>query len=166
MRSPYVQFNASWQRFFAGAAIGAIVSWLLFLHMYSIMQEKQIATIRSQKQIIVDQKNKIDIWEKESQSQNKETIKKMKIHEIQVSITNYRELKLDLLSAMEAQEAIRKDLSSLLTKDVESVYKSKYLIKKTIENKQLILNEKTYSFEVAEVLFYSTLHIEVIIKRV
>ncbi|MFS0780607.1 sporulation membrane protein YtrI [Bacillus sp. 1P06AnD] len=165
MKSPSIDFNKMWQRFFAGIAIGGIISWLIFLYMYSSMQERQISTIIDLKQEIAEQKNKLDIWEKESKTQNKETVKKMTIQEIQVTITNYRDFHLDLLSTLEAQDALKKDLSSLLTKDVESVYKSKHLLKKTIENKHVIMNEKTYTFTVSEVLFYSTLHIEVLVKR-
>ena len=83
-----------------------------------------------------------------------------------MTIENYRDYKLDLLSVIEAQEAIRNDLRSLITKDLETVYKGKSLIRKTIENKIVEMNKKKYTFEVSEIMFYSTIYIEVKVKRV
>lgn len=166
MKVPTVFNNKGWQRFFAGVAIGSIVSWLLYFYMHSEMQENQILTIEEQKKEIIDLKRKIEIWEKDSESLNKETEKKIKIQEIQVTIENYRVYKLDMLSVLEAQEEIRKDLSSLLTKDLETVYKGKLLIRKAIENKTIEMNDKKYTFEVSEMMFYSTLFIEVKVHRI
>lgn len=133
--------------------------------MHSEMQEDQIQEIIEQKREISNLRDKIEIWEKESESLNEETEKKLTIQEIQVTIENYREYDLDLLSVLEAQEAIRKDLSSLISKDLETVYKGKLLIKKTIENKTVEMIEKKYTFEVTEIMFYSTIFIEVKVKR-
>ncbi|MBD3109638.1 sporulation protein [Bacillus sp. AGMB 02131] len=165
MRPPTLAKDKGWQRFFAGVLIGAIVGWLVFFYMYSKMQEDLTQDIIEQKQEISSLKDKIAIWEKESESLNEEAEKKMTIQDIQVTIENYRQYDLDLLSVLQAQEAIRKDLSSLITKDLETVYKGKFLIKKTIENKIIEMNEKKYTFEVTELMFYSTIFIEVKVKR-
>ncbi|MGM9926689.1 MAG: sporulation membrane protein YtrI [Bacillus sp. (in: firmicutes)] len=165
MKIPAISSDKKWQRFFAGVVIGGVVSWLLYFYMHGIMQEKQIQRIKSQEQQIIDLTKKIEIWEKESESHNEETEKNVKVIDIQVTIDNYRDYKLDLLSVIEAQESIRNDLRSLITKDLETVYNSKSLLKKTIENKSIELNEKKYAFEVSEIMFYSTLYIVVEIKR-
>lgn len=166
MKIPSVSSDKGWQRFFAGVAIGAIISWALYFYMHGVMQEQQIQKIETQKQEIKDLTKKIEIWEEESESLNEEAEKKVKIIEIQVTIENYRDYKLDLLSVIEAQEAIRNDLRSLITKDLETVYKGKSLIRKTIENKIVEMNKKKYTFEVSEIMFYSTIYIEVKVKRV
>jgi len=165
MRAPFLANDKGWQRFFSGIVIGGIVSWIIFFYMHSEMQEDQIQEIIEQKREISNLRDKIEIWEKESESLNEETEKKLTIQEIQVTIENYREYDLDLLSVLEAQEAIRKDLSSLISKDLETVYKGKLLIKKTIENKTVEMIEKKYTFEVTEIMFYSTIFIEVKVKR-
>ena len=165
MRPPLLAKDKGWQRFFSGIIIGAVVGWIVFFYMYSKMQEDQTQEIIEQKQEISNLKDKIAIWEKESDSLNEETEKKLTIQEIQVTIENYRQYNLDLLSVLQAQEAIRKDLSSLITKDLETVYKGKLLIKKTIENKIIEMNEKKYTFEVTELMFYTTIYIEVQVKR-
>ncbi|MGN1385476.1 MAG: sporulation membrane protein YtrI [Bacillus sp. (in: firmicutes)] len=157
--------DKGWQRFFAGVVIGAIIGWVVFFYMYGKMQENLTQEIIEQKQEISNLNDKIAIWEKESESLNEETEKKLTIQDIQITIENYRQYDLDLLSVLQAQEAIRKDLSSLISKDLETVYKGKLLIKKTIENKIIEMNEKKYTFEVTELMFYTTVFIEVKVKR-
>ena len=130
MKSPQISGRKGMQRFLAGAVIGAITAWLLYFYMHGTMQEKQILTIREQQKTIENLKRDIEIWKKEAESLNQETEEQITVHEIQVTISNFRDFKLDLLSVLEAQEEIRKDLSSLLTKDLETVYKGKLLIRK------------------------------------
>ncbi|MEH6942391.1 sporulation membrane protein YtrI [Bacillus sp. JJ722] len=165
MKPPTLTFRRGWQRFIAGIAIGAIISWILYFYMHGVMQEKQILLIETQKKEIEELKIKNAIWEKEYAAKNNEVEKKLTIQEVQVAITNGSNYKLNLLSIVEAQEEIRKDLNSLITKDIETVYKGKLLLKKTIENKIVEINNKKYTFEVKEILFFTTLYIEVHVKR-
>lgn len=166
MKVPFGYSDRGWQRFFAGVAIGAIISWILYFYMHGVMQEQQIQKIETQKQEIRNLTKKIEIWEEESESLNEATENKLKVIEIQVTIENYRDYKLDLLSVIEAQESVRSDLRSLITKDLETVYKGRSLIRKTIENKIIEMNKKKYKFEVSEIMFYSTIFIEVKVKRI
>ncbi|WP_042345369.1 sporulation membrane protein YtrI [Bacillus massiliigorillae] len=165
MKPPTLTSRRGWQRFIAGIAIGAIISWILYFYMHGVMQEKQIMLIEAQKTEIEELKTKNAIWEKEYAAKNDEAEKKLTIQEVQVAITNGNSYKLNLLSIVEAQEEIRKDLNSLITKDIETVYKGKLLLKKTIENKIVEINDKKYTFEVKEILFYTKLYIEVHVKR-
>ena len=165
MKPPNLQDKKSWQRFFAGIAIGAIISWLMYVYMHGLMQEKQIITIEEQKKEIADLQRKIEIWEKDYEAKNEETEEKLTLEEIQVTVENYRMYKLDLLSVLETQDEIRKDLSSLISKDLETVYKGKSLIRKAIENKTIEINDKKYTFKVTEMMFYSNLSIEVQLIR-
>lgn len=166
MRPPNVLSQKEWQRFFAGVAIGAIISWVIYVYLHGMMQETQMKEIIEQQQIIKKLEDEIAIWEKESESINEETEKKLTIQEIQIAIENYRDYDLDLLSVLKAQEEIRKDLSSLITKDLETVYKGRFLIKKTVENKIIEINDKKYSFTVSELMFYTTIYIEVKVRRI
>ncbi|MGN1402593.1 MAG: sporulation membrane protein YtrI [Bacillus sp. (in: firmicutes)] len=149
----------------AGMILGAFISWALYFYMHSEMQERQIMIIEKQKKVISELERKNEIWQQEIELLNDEAEKGIKIQEIQVSINNFRDYKLDLLAVLELQEDIRKDLNSLITKDLESVYKGKLLIKRTIENKTIDVNDKKYTFEVTEMMFYTTLFIEVKLVR-
>jgi len=166
MRPPNILSQKEWQRFFAGVAIGAIISWVIYVYLHGMMQETQMKEIIEQQQTIQKLEDEIAIWEKESESINEETEKKLTIQEIQIAIENYRDYDLDLLSVLKAQEEIRKDLSSLITKDLETVYKGRFLIKKTVENKIIEINDKKYSFTVSELMFYTTIYIEVKVRRI
>lgn len=166
MKPPNITSSQEWQRFFVGVVIGAIISWLLYFYMHGVMQEKQILLIAKQKDTIAELTRNLEIWKKDYELLNEDIEKKIKIQDITVTIENYKTYKLDLLSVIEAQKGIRNDLSSLITKDLETVYKGKLLIKKTIENKIIEINDKKYTFEVSEMMFYSTLILEVKIKRV
>ena len=47
MRVPPYARDPGWQRFFAGAAIGAIVSWIVFSQIFGILQEKQVRQLKT-----------------------------------------------------------------------------------------------------------------------
>ena len=63
MRIPPYYRNPLWQRFFAGAVIGGIISWCLFFYMYLDLQEKQVLLIQTQQDTIKDLKNELEIWQ-------------------------------------------------------------------------------------------------------
>ena len=71
--------------------------------------------------------------------------------------------KIDSLSKYEEEEAIKEDIRIVLAKDLEFVYNSRELIKKTIENKPIKINDKRYKFVVKEMLVYTNLliHLEI-----
>lgn len=87
------------------------------------------------------------------------------IQEVEVKITNGEFYSLDQLSIADAEDVIEDDLSSLLAKDVVSVYNGKMLLKKSIENKIIEINKKRYELEVYEIMFYTKMNIELKIKR-
>lgn len=165
MRVPPYHHVRVWLRFFAGAAIGSILSWLLFLYMFGVMQEKQIQKITDQQKIIKNLNDKNDIWENDYKRLNEETEKKLKIQEIQITILNGGTYNLDHLSIAEAEDAIRVDLASLIAKDVETIYNGRSLLKKSIENKILEINKRRYKLDVAEIFFYTNMKIEVRLVR-
>jgi hypothetical protein len=165
MRVPPLYRSPAWQRFLAGVAIGALISWFVFLYMYGVLQEKQIKKIHDQESIIGNLTDKISIWEKEYKQLNERTEEKLTVQEVNVSILNGQAYKLDQLSIAEAEEVISDDLSSLIAKDLETVYQGKTLLKKSIENKVIDINKKRYSLRVAEIFFYTNIYIEIELKR-
>lgn len=165
MRIPPYYRLPTWQRFFAGVVIGAIGSWFVFFYMYGVLQEKQISIIEIQRKEIHELKIKVGIWEQDFNKLNEETEKHLSVKEIRVNIINDRFYDLDKLSVAEAEEVIRTDLTTLITKNVEDVYKTKALLKKSIENKILEINKKRYRIEITEILFYKNMEIEVKLHR-
>ena len=165
MRIPPYYRLPEWQRFFAGAVIGMIGSWMVFFYMYGVLQEKQVIRIEQQAQEINKLSTANEIWEKDLAKLNEEIEKKLSIQEVEITIINDRSFNLDKLSVAEAEEKLSDDLAQLLTKNVEDVYRTKSLLKKSIENKVLEINKKKYLLKVREIFFYTNMEIEVELFR-
>lgn len=165
MRIPPYHRLPTWQRFFAGAALGGLLSWVIFFYMYGVQQETQIRIIHEQREEMKDLTEKIAIWEQDYKKLNQKNEEILTIQEVEVKITNGQFYSLDKLSIADAEDVIEDDLSSLLAKDVVSVYNGKMLLKKSIENKLIEINKKRYELEVNEIMFYTKMNIELTIKR-
>lgn len=159
MRIPSLYRRPSWQRFFAGAAIGGAISWCIFLYIYGVWLEDHTALIKGQKQEIVDLKAEKEIWQLEYKEMNKRNIEQLTIQKINVKITNWEKYHLDTLSVLETEDAVKDDISLMLAKDMDTVSKSRELIKKIIQNKAVKINDKRYKLQVKEMVIYTTLSI-------
>ncbi len=160
MRIPPLYRKPSWQRFFAGAAIGGSISWCIFLFIFGTWQEKHTMLIREQKETIADLKNDIKIWQEEYKAMNKRNIEQLTVQTISVKITNWEKYNLDSFSTFQVEDSVKEDIGMMTAKDLETVYKGKDLIKKIIENKIVKLNGKSYKLEVKEMIIYTTLSIQ------
>ncbi|MDQ0270103.1 sporulation membrane protein YtrI [Cytobacillus purgationiresistens] len=165
MRIPPYYRKPSWQRFFAGMAIGAVISWCIFVYIYGEWQEKYSLEIRSQKDTIEELTDEKKIWQEEFKKLNKENQKLLTVQEIIVKITNDDEAvskyKLDLYSLYETEDKVREDISMMIAKDINTVSQSSELIKRIIENKTHQLNGKRYRVKIKSMVIYTTLTIKV-----
>jgi hypothetical protein len=163
MRIPPFYRRPSWQRFFAGMAVGGAVSWCIFLYIFGDLQEKHSALIQTQKQEIVDLKAEKQIWQEEYKEMNKRNIEQLTIQKINVKITNWEKFHLDTLSVLETEDSVRDDISMMIAKDTDTVFKSRELLKKIIQNKTVKINDKRYKLDVKEMYFFTTLtiHLEI-----
>jgi hypothetical protein len=164
MRVPQLYRKPGWQRFLAGTAVGGVISWCIFLYIYGVWQEKNTELIRKQQQDIIDLNNEKKIWQDEYKEINRRKIEQLTVQKINIKITNAEKYKLDSLSVLETEDSVRDDLSIMLAKDIESVYKSKDLLKKIIENKQVKINDKRYKLKVKEMVIYTNLTIQLEIQ--
>ncbi|MEH7331477.1 sporulation membrane protein YtrI [Neobacillus drentensis] len=161
MRIPPYYRRPSWQRFFSGMVIGGAISWCIFLYIHGVWQEKYSKQILSLQDNISDLNKEKKIWQEEYKELNKRNLEKITVQKINIKITNYEKYKLDYFSIFQTEEAVRDELSIMLAKDLDTVYKSKDLLKKIIENKPLKINEKRYKLKVKEMVIYTTLSIQV-----
>ncbi|MEH7014048.1 sporulation membrane protein YtrI [Neobacillus niacini] len=164
MRIPPYYRRPSWQRFFAGMAIGGAISWCIFIYIFGVWQEKHTALIDKQSEEIVDLREEKKIWQEEYKEINKRTIEQLTIQKINVKITNWEKYKLDLLSVSEIEDSVKDDISMMIAKDIDTVYKSKELIKKIIQNKPVKINDKRYKLQVKEMVIFTTLSIQLEIE--
>jgi len=164
MRIPPLYRRPSWQRFFAGMAIGGAISWCIFLYIYGVWQEENTELIQKQQENIVDLNNEKKIWQEEYKELNKRNIEQLTVQKINIKIINAEKYKLDPLSVLETENSVRDDISIMLAKDLETVYKSKDLIKKVIENKPVKINKKRYTLKVKEMVIYTNVTIQLEIQ--
>lgn len=162
MKIPPIQLWKQWRRFFTVMAIGGALSWALFVYIYGTLQEKQSKLIHAQQESIKDLKEEKKIWQEEFQTLNKKNQEKMTVQDIKVKINPKSALKfnLDGLSIYEVEESVKEDLSIMVAKDLETVFKSRDLLKRVIENKVVKINSKRYRFELKEIYIYTTLNIQ------
>jgi dGTP triphosphohydrolase len=160
MRIPSLYRRPSWQRFFAGAAVGGVISWCIFIYIYGVWLEEHTALIKAQTQEIVDLKEEKKIWQEEYKEMNKRSIEQLTVQKINVRIANAEKYHLDSLSVLETEDSVKDDISIMLAKDMDTVYKSKELIKKIIHNKTVKINDKRYKLQVKEMVIYTTLAIQ------
>lgn len=161
MRLPSSYRLKEWRRLFAGMAIGAIISWLIFLYIYGEWQEEYSMKIQLQEEDIRELTKEKEIWQEDIEKINKENQEKLTIQNIEVKIINYEKYKLDLYSVHEIEEAVKEDIRTLLAKDIETASKSGDLIRKAIENKTFKAHEKRYRLRIKEIVYYTTLSIKV-----
>ena len=164
MRIPPYYRRPSWQRFFAGMVIGGAISWCIFIYIFGVWQEKHTALIDKQSEEIIDLKEEKKIWQEEYKEINKRTIEQLTIQKINIKITNWEKYKLDLLSVSEIEDSVKDDISMMIAKDIDTVYKSKELIKKIIQNKPVKINDKRYKLKVKEMVIFTTLSIQLEIE--
>lgn len=117
--------------------------------------------IRKQKEDIADLKKDLTIWQEEYKAANKQKIEQITVQKIHIRITNWEKYGLDSFSAFKVEDSVKEDLSMMVAKDLETVYKSKDLIKKIIENKTVKINDKRYRLTVKEMVIYTTLSIQI-----
>jgi hypothetical protein len=164
MRIPPHYRYPTWQRFFAGVVIGAIISWFIFLHLFGVLQEKQVRKIIELQDKIADLENEIRIWQEDYVKQNKINQKKLMVQEISVHLVNAEQYKLDSYTTFRIEESVKEDISHLKAKDIETVYNSRELLKRAIENKTYTINEQPYKLEIHQLFVFTTLSIELKLK--
>lgn len=93
---------------------------------------------------------------------NEKNQENLTVQEIKVKIINDKKYKqLDTLSIYEIEEEIKGQLNMLLAKDLDSVFKSRDLITRVIENKSIKVNDKRYKLKIKSMVIYTSVSIQV-----
>ncbi len=164
MRIPPYYKKPSWQRFFAGVAVGALISWGFFLYSFGYYQEKQVKIISTQQETIEQLKNDIQIWQRDYKELNKRNLELLTVQDVKIEIKNAENYKLDELMKYSIENTIKNDLADLIAKDIDSVVKTRHLIAKTIENRKYKIDDKEYNATVVELVITPTIIVEVELK--
>lgn len=163
MRIPPYYRKPAWQRFFSGMAVGGALSWCLFLYINGVSMEKNAKKIHEQEDLIRELQRDIKIWQDDYAQLNKKNEEKLTVQEIKVKIVNDKKYKqyLDALAIYEIEEQTKSELNVLLAKDLDSVFKSRELITKLIENKSIPVNDKRYKLKIKSMVIYTSVTIQV-----
>ena len=135
MRIPPHYQQPSWQRFFAGVAIGAIISWGVFLFIFGVVQEKQSTEIEEQRTTINELIKKGEIYQQEYSKLNKEAQKKLTVQELNIDLTNGDKYHLKEFKVKNIEDKVKNELADIvIAKDIESINSNHLLIERMIEN--------------------------------
>lgn len=139
---------------------GAAISWFFFLFTYGTFQEEQVSLIEKQKEHVKDLNNQISIYQEDLHKLNEDNKRKLLIQSVSVKLLNGDKYKISQPDKTKFEEHVKDDISEVITKDIESVYQTKDLLKRTIENKVYMINEKKYEATVRELIIYTRLTVE------
>ncbi|MFT4415156.1 sporulation membrane protein YtrI [Fredinandcohnia humi] len=166
MRVPPFYQKPGWQRFFAGVAVGALISWFVFLYQFGVLQEKQLQLLTTQQSEIKDLQDRNNTLIEDAKKLNESNKNKLKIQDFKVEFINQKKHDLGTLNLHILSDAVIKDLNHLIGKDIESVSINKELLRKAIENKQYTLDDKNYKLQIYAIYFDTTLEITLNIQLV
>ncbi|WP_226667050.1 sporulation membrane protein YtrI [Metabacillus litoralis] len=163
MRIPPHYQQPTWQRFFAGVAIGAIISWAVFLFIFGVIQEKQSTQIEKQRKDIDELIQKGEIYQQEYSKLNKEAQKKLTIQELTIDLTNGDKYHLKDFKIKNIEDKVKSELADIvIAKDIESIYSNHLLIERMIENLRIELEDgNKYKLKLTKFMLHTTLAIEI-----
>ncbi|WP_062233857.1 sporulation membrane protein YtrI [Fictibacillus sp. FJAT-27399] len=161
MRIPPYFNRKGYQRFFSGIMLGFIIGWLFFLMQYGMTVEHYVSTIKEQSHHIADLKEQIAQWKSTYEKSNEDNEKKLRVQKIKVFVTNNHTLKLSQLTIYEISESVQDQLENLLGEDIESIYKTRMLLYKAIENKNYVVDGEKYKVVVDQLFLYTTVEVHV-----
>ncbi|HLR02444.1 MAG TPA: sporulation membrane protein YtrI [Virgibacillus sp.] len=162
MHAPPYHKQKSWQRFFVGGFIGAIVAYTVFTYMYGSMYERlfeenvhlesENEELKSQNEALLQDKKDLD----------KEKNEEKTVEEIDIKIENKDSLDIDRLLIHELEGKVQETLKHIIGQEVNLVAKSDHLIISTIERQMIPIDESTYRFRVSTLIISE--EVKVILK--
>jgi len=153
---PYHKYP-SWQRFFAGVLLGAILAYPVLLYMYGSMYEELLIENSEMQSQVTELKN-----QNEALLQDKEEMEApLTVETIEITITNGQELKMDRLITHQLEQLIQTEIDHLVGEEVNNLVKSDQLIISAIENKKFKVDDFTYYFDVTLLTISPTMKVNV-----
>jgi len=165
MRIPPLYRDPTWQRFFAGCAIGIIIGFCYFILLHGIAQERQIDKILEQETIIENLKKDIQTLREDNEKENEELAKQLTVQDVKVTIDKGK-FSLNHLIKLDLENAISSQLNILVNKNIESVADQHQLIFQAVEGHTYSVEDKAYSFKVKSLVIYSTVKITVLLSDI
>jgi hypothetical protein len=164
MRAPPEKISFGWAKFFAGVFFGAVISWMVFIYMHGVTQEQQvklISELKTEKNDLIRDNN---ILIENQERLNEENKRSLTVQEIKITILNAKQYNLNQFTKFQLVEDVQNDLSNLLTQDIKSVSRNRELLRRAIENKVYIKDDRRFKLEIDTIYFDTILEITLKIK--
>lgn len=136
--------NPSWQRFFAGVLLGAILAYPVLLYMYGAMYEDLLVENTELTAEVEELKKQNDALLKDQEQMEAP----LTVETLDISIENGEELKMDRLITHQLEQLIEEEIDYLIGEELNYVARSDHLLISAIENKPFTVDEFVYYFEV------------------
>ncbi|PEJ57872.1 MULTISPECIES: sporulation membrane protein YtrI [unclassified Bacillus (in: firmicutes)] len=164
MKAPPERLSHAWAKFFVGIFFGFIISWLVFIYMYGVTEEEQVKQISELKMLNNEYLRDKNILIENTERLNKENKRNLTVQEIKVTILNSKQYNLNLFTQNQIISDVKNDLSHLLTQDIKSVSQNRELLRRAIENKVYIKDDRRFKLEIDTIYFDTVLEITLKIK--
>ncbi|MEH7348885.1 sporulation membrane protein YtrI [Gottfriedia acidiceleris] len=164
MKAPPEQLSHAWAKFFVGIFFGFIISWLVFIYFYGVTEEEQVKQISELKMLNKEYLRDKNIFFENMERMNKEKKRNLTVQEIKVTILNYKQYNLNEFTNLQLVNDVKDDLSNLLTQDIKSVSQNRELLRRAIENKVYIKDDRRFKLEIDTIYFDTVLEITLKIK--
>ena len=161
--TPYHK-NKSWQRFFFGIFIGAVLSYCILIFMYGKMYEQLIEVNYDLQAQITELQSRNEALLKDNESIAEKNKVRLTVERIEITIPNQEQLRLDRLIILQLNEMIKKEINHVIGQDIYIVSESDQLLLSTLENKAFTIDDFTYYFEVKKLTIAHTLKLTMIAK--
>ncbi len=149
MHIPPFYKKRSYQILLVGIFIGTIIAYLLLVYMHGKMYEKLLfERIQLQTQLAeIESQNEALLEDKEEMEEKSTAI----VNSIQIEFLNGKELKFDRLITLQLEDLIKRELTDVIGKSVQSVSESDDLLVTVIENKSFTIEDQSFQFEVKKI---------------
>ncbi|WP_249870882.1 sporulation membrane protein YtrI [Oceanobacillus saliphilus] len=160
---PYYR-KPGWQRFFAGAFFGGIISYLILIYMYGTMYEQLLTENMEINSELSDLKKENEALLKDKEDLSEKQREPLTVSSISIRIVEGESLKMDRLIELQLEGMLKEEISHLIGQEIEMITKSDQLLESAIENKGFTIEDVNYYFEVKKITIASELEINVIPK--
>ncbi len=148
---PYHKKN-TWQRFIAGALVGGIIAYIVFIFMFGSMYENKLKENLELTSRVNDLKNQNEALLKDTENLKAP----VKVSVIEIKIENAEELSLDSLVVPKLQELVKDEISHITGQSVSIVEEIDQLLISSIENKEFTVDDLRYQFTVRMLVISET----------
>ncbi|MCP3025449.1 sporulation membrane protein YtrI [Halobacillus sp. A5] len=148
-----------WRRFYAGCVFGAIAGYILFVfindQLHEHLEEENIELSSELNEIEAKYESLVN-EEKEADEEKSQAIT---VQEVIPNYTNAKELQVDKLTQHQLSSMVKDQLQSLTGENIEDISDQSELIIATIENKQFIVDNFTYTLTIDRLIIANQLEL-------